>query len=254
MSARRPAALSRGPAAKPRSKQDARFASRPATRNSAAMPGCIRPSRMRFKPCATRMRLLRSSRTTSATVPRATRSSSVGEIGFRPLLEPAAPAQLRPQREHDVEHHAHAGDGLAGEVAARLVRIDDARGLRQRIAGQMVVGDQRGDAELVGARHAFDAGDAVVDGDQQVGAPRRARGEIDDFGREAIAVFEAVGHEIGHVRAECGKRAHADGAGGGAIAIVVGDDQQALFRFDGIGEQRRGALRMQQPLAAESAR
>jgi hypothetical protein len=47
----------------------------PATANSAATPGCMRPARTRFSPCATRQRLLRSRRTTSATVPSATRSS-----------------------------------------------------------------------------------------------------------------------------------------------------------------------------------
>jgi hypothetical protein len=48
---------------------------RPATWNSAAMPGAAWPLRMRSSPAATRMRLLRSSGTTSATVPSATRSS-----------------------------------------------------------------------------------------------------------------------------------------------------------------------------------
>ena len=40
MSDRRPAALMRGPIAKPRSKPLARAASRPAAANSAATPGC----------------------------------------------------------------------------------------------------------------------------------------------------------------------------------------------------------------------
>ena len=61
MSDKRPAALMRGPSAKPKSKPLARRASRPAALNSAATPGCIWPARMRFRPCATRRRLLASS-------------------------------------------------------------------------------------------------------------------------------------------------------------------------------------------------
>ncbi|MPN36321.1 hypothetical protein SDC9_183830 [bioreactor metagenome] len=81
MSARRPAALRRGPSRKPRSKAVARFGSRPAALNRAAMPGCICPARMRLRPWLTRMRLLRSSLTTSATVPSATRSSRSAKLG-----------------------------------------------------------------------------------------------------------------------------------------------------------------------------
>jgi hypothetical protein len=55
----------------------------------------------------------------------------------------------------------------------------------------VVVGDQRGDAVLLGAGDAFKAGDAVVDGDDQVG--RLLRGDIDDFRRQAVAELEAVG-------------------------------------------------------------
>ena len=41
---------------------------------------------------------------------------------------------------------------------------------------------------------AVDAGDAVVDGDDQVGL--LLRGEAHDFGREAVAGVEAVGHQV----------------------------------------------------------
>ena len=81
MSVRRPAALMRGPMAKPKSALPARAGSRPATWNSARTPGCICPARMRLRPCATRRRLLASSRTTSATVPSATRSSRPSSLG-----------------------------------------------------------------------------------------------------------------------------------------------------------------------------
>ena len=93
-----------------------------------------------------------------------------------------------------------------------------------------------------GACDAFDAGDAVVDGDDQVGGHRRR--EIDDFGRQPVAVGEAVGDQVvdgsagvGSHGAQC---ADADGAGGGTVAVVVGDDQDPGLRLDGVGQQHRG--------------
>ena len=87
------------------------------------------------------------------------------------------------------------------------------------------------------ARDALDAGDAVVDGDEQVGLA--LRGEVDELGRQAVAELEAVGHEVVDVGAERAQRAHADRAGGCAVGVVVGDDQQALARRDRVGKQRR---------------
>ena len=58
---------------------------------------------------------------------------------------------------------------LAGEVAARLVGIDDARGIGESIAGQVMIGHQHAHAEAVRLRHAFHRGDAVVHRDQDVG-------------------------------------------------------------------------------------
>ena len=49
MSDSRPAALMRGPSAKPKSKAPPRARQRPAALNSAATPGCMRPARMRLQ-------------------------------------------------------------------------------------------------------------------------------------------------------------------------------------------------------------
>ena len=105
MSASRPAALRRGPIAKPKSNALARRGSRPATANSAATPGCMRPARIRFSPCATRRRLLR------------VEPDDVGDGAERDQVEQRvearlalasvnAPrcAQLGAQREQHVEH------------------------------------------------------------------------------------------------------------------------------------------------------
>ena len=81
MSDSRPAALMRGPSAKPKSKVVATLASRPAALNNDCMPQGKRPARMRFKPWATKRRLLLSSLTTSATVPSATSGKSASNLG-----------------------------------------------------------------------------------------------------------------------------------------------------------------------------
>ena len=67
-------------------------------------------------------------------------------------------------------------------------------------------------------------------------------GERYDLGRQTVAVFEAVRHQIIDYRAEFAQRAHADRAGRCAVGVVVGDDQQALPRRDCVGEDRCHAL------------
>ena len=57
---------------------------------------------------------------------------------------------------------------LARKVAARLIGIHDGRRLRKHVARQMVVGDDDLHAESVGLGHAIHAGDAVIDGDEDV--------------------------------------------------------------------------------------
>ena len=81
ISAKRPAALSLGPIAKPKSKVLALRVSRVAAWNSACIPGCDIPARIRFNPLETNTRLLRSNCATSATVPSATRSNRFSTFG-----------------------------------------------------------------------------------------------------------------------------------------------------------------------------
>ncbi len=69
------------------------------------------------------------------------------EIRLRPLRKAAALTQQRARRQQHVEHHADAGQVLAGKRAARLVRIHDQRRGRQRCRRQVMVGDQHVDAE-----------------------------------------------------------------------------------------------------------
>ena len=116
----------------------------------------------------------------------------------------------------------------------------------------MVVGDQRRDAKLVCARHAFDAGDAVVDGHDQVGL--HLCREVDEFRRQAVAELEAVRHQVLHLRAERAQRPDADRAGRGPVAVVVRDDQDPLPAFDRVGQELRGLRRVQQLVGREQPR
>jgi hypothetical protein len=256
----RPAAFRRGPIAKPKSAALAWRGSRPATANSAATPGCMRPARIRFSPCATRQRLLRSRRTTSATVPSATRSSKASSRGCAAQGELAALAQLGAKREQDIEGDADAGEVLAREGAARLVRIDDHVGGRQDDAAvalhrQVVVGDDDREPRRLRVGDAVEAGDAVVDGHQHVGA--LGEDEVDDLRRQPVAVDAPVGDDVRQRRrvgAEQAQAAQRDGAGGRAVAVVVGDDADAAAGADRIGEQDGGVVRAEQAGGRQQAR
>ena len=102
------------------------------------------------------------------------------------------------------------------------------------LAGQVVVGDQHLPAARLRRGDAGVAGDAVVDGDQQVGLQRREF--VDQRRRQPVAVHDAVGHRVRDApRAEHAQAAHADRAGGGAVAIEIADDDDVAVLRDRVG-------------------
>ena len=109
----------------------------------------------------------------------------------------------------------------------------------------MMIGDQHVDAPCVGGRDTFDAGDAVIDGDEQL--RRTLRGKRHDFCGQSIAELEAIGHDEVDARPQRAQAAYGDRAGGGAVRIVVGDDENALLQRDGLGEARGGRFDAAQP-------
>ena len=170
----------------------------------------------------------------------------LAQIGLRTAGEPAGFAQPRTQRQQHVEHHADAGHGLAGEFAAWLVRVDDGISGRQFRPWQVVIGNQHRQPGGLGRRHAIDAGDAVVDGQQQVGLAFEGHG--DDLRGQAIAVLEAVRYQVIDMRrTEQAQTEHADRTGGGAVGIEVADDKDALAlrqRLDQQLDRRVDALQL----------
>jgi hypothetical protein len=240
MSDSRPAALSRGPATKPRSYLSRDRASRPpATRSAGDAPACARPAADPSRPCAT-------SRPVDPVEghdvgDRAERDEieQCREIRRRAIGEVAALAQRRARGEQHVEHDPDAGEVLARKGASGLIRIDDQRGGRQRerCGGQVVIGHEHLDAGRGRRRDAVVARDAVVDGHDEA---RRHPGRFgDDLRRQTVAVFEAVGYEESDDRAHACKSAHRHGARRGAVGIVIGDDHDFLAARYRVGKPRR---------------
>ncbi|MNM77059.1 hypothetical protein D3C81_889010 [compost metagenome] len=117
----------------------------------------------------------------------------------------------------------------------------------------MVVGDQHAQPGGLGRGDAVDTGDAVVHGHQQVRTLLQRHG--DDFRGQAVAVFEAVRHQvIDPGRAEHAQRQHADAAGGGAVGIEVADDEDALAALQGLDQQLDGGVDALQLLVGNQPR
>ena len=245
----RPAALSRGPATKPRSVAEAPHVARgdPEQRRDAG-PRAARAHAREPLLDQDAVDLVEAHDVGH----RAERDEieQPAEIGLRARPERALVAQARAQRGEHVEHHPDAGEMARGEAAAGLVGIDDDRGRRQRRGGQVMIGHEHVEAARGGGRHALVARNAVVDRDEQ---PWRVPGrKRDDLGREPVAELEAVRHDEAHVRAERAQPENADGARGGAVGVVVRDDHDALALRDRARETlRRGIDALQRAEARQ---
>ena len=150
------------------------------------------------------------------------------EVRLRALrAKPAHVTQPCAQRQQHIKHHTNPGQCLAGERATRLVRVDDGIRHRQLGAGQVVVGDQHSQTRRLGRRHTLDAGNAVIHGNQQL--RRTLKRHRDNFRGQAVAIFEAIGHQVIDVRrTQHAQTEHPNCAGGGTVGIEVAHDQHAL--------------------------
>ncbi|MNH98267.1 hypothetical protein D3C73_509860 [compost metagenome] len=163
------------------------------------------------------------------------------DIRLRLARVPAELAQTRTQGHQHIENHPDTGQGLARERATWLVRIDDGIGQRQFVAGQVVIGNQHLEPGLFRCSHAFDAGDAVIHGNQQMRLALQR--DCDDLRGQAVAVVETVRHQIIDMRRpQQTQTQRAHGAGRCAVGIEVTDDQNALALFERRHQQVHGGI------------
>ena len=113
---------------------------------------------------------------------------------------------------------------LAGKEVARLVGIDDGGRLRQHLPRQVVVGHDDLDAQFVGPGHARHGGDAVIDGQDEVGAP--LPGRVHHRRAQAIAIGKTARHQVGDsLRTHGAQAPHRQGAAGGPVGVIVAHHQ-----------------------------
>ena len=104
-----------------------------------------------------------------------------------------------------------------------------------------MVGHQNFQAQRLCCSHPLHAGDPIVHGDQYIGAT--GVHPLGDGRGQAIAIHHPARHDVADMLcAQQAQTPHGHGAGGGAIAVVIGHDAQALLLGDGIGQQA-GRLR-----------
>ena len=134
---------------------------------------------------------------------------------------------------------------LAGEAAAGLIWVDDHGSLGKGIGRQVMIGDEHIDAASLCLGHTIDAGDAVIDRNDDV---RRffLCGERDDFRRQAVTIFEAIGYDVIDNCTHGAQTADRDRTSGSAITIIVGHDHDFFSCFDRIGKKCRCLLHVQQ--------
>ena len=116
-----------------------------------------------------------------------------------------------------------------------LIRINNDLRPRQLLAGQVMISHQHTDTQILSGRHALDAGDTVVDSDNQV---RCLRGrQIDNFRGQAVAKLEAIGHQIPNLpQTHLPQHRYRHGATGRAVGVEVSDDEHASVAFNCVSE------------------
>ena len=109
----------------------------------------------------------------------------------------------------------------------------------------MVVSDKYLQAQCPRSGHTLQAGDAVVHSNEHIGPA--GFDPLGNWGREAVAVDHAVGHQVVHMACpQQPQSAYRHGAGGGAVAVVIGHDAEFFVGFDGVGQQCGGRSAAQQ--------
>ena len=164
-----------------------RASSRPATAASAVQPAQRRPARMRRRPGCDQHAVVRIQRHEVGDRADRDEVEQHRQIRFRAGGNAPRARRSRAQGQQQVEHHADAGERLARERVARAGSDSTIASAAGSVgARQVVVGDQHAHAARLGRGDARMAGDAVVDGDQQIG--QRLGELVDERRRQPVAV------------------------------------------------------------------
>ena len=154
------------------------------------------------------------------------------------LGEEAQRGEPGAQPRAHVPNDPHAGQRLAREPAARRVRVDDGARRRQLGARQVMVRHDHVHAGVLRQRHAGHARDAIIDGDDDRWRPRH--GDGGEFRRQAVAMLEAIRHEVIHAaRAQGAQEGDSKGGAGGAIGVEVPHHQHRLVFHHGARQALR---------------
>ena len=149
ISSSRPAAFKRGPIAKPRSLATRRSGERFATSSNARIPGRAAARANTAQPLRNEHAIVVIERNHIGNRAERNQIEIIGEIGFSDVLlrKPIAFTQFSAQRAQHVKNNTDTREVFAGKTATRLIRIDDARGCRNLLSRQMVIGNQHANAE-----------------------------------------------------------------------------------------------------------
>ncbi len=127
------------------------------------------------------------------------------------------------ERLRQLERDAGAAEILVLRRAVGAARIEHRASGRQRLPGEMVVGDDDLDPRRARRGDAVHRRDAAVAGNDHAGPDPLRLGE--PRGTEVIAVLEAMRHEGVHRRPRFAQHARQQGRGALAVDVVVAVDQ-----------------------------
>ena len=110
----------------------------------------------------------------------------------------------------------------------------------------MVVGNHHLHPHFLGMRHAVNAGDAIIDGDEEVWfATWGLRHQINNGGGEPVTQFETIRYKViqlVRLYAQQTQAFHRNGTGRGAIRIIVRDNADFTVLDNGVCQQARSSF------------
>ncbi len=144
------------------------------------------------------------------------------------------PADVRQERLNQLKGHPGAAQILLRIGTVRAVGIEHGERGREAGFGQVMVGDDDIDAELVGAAHHFGGADSGIHADNQLHSLHG--GGLHDFRPHTVTVLQTVRDVIRGDAAGEFKGLGEQHDAGGAVHVVVAVDEDRFALADGAGD------------------